>query len=272
MLPMALWAQEERAWSKYLNEVMTVEDVESSQWEETYEWLCELEQHPLDINLATREQLEELPFLAAQQIEELVEYRARYGPMKSLGELLMIRSLSYGQRQLLSAFVFVGEDPSEGFPSLQKVFQNGRHELMTTARIPFYKRRGDNDGYLGYPYRHWLRYQFTSGDAVKAGIVGAQDAGEPFFANRNRWGYDYYSLYLQLRNLGPLETLCVGNYRVSMGMGLVMNSDFSLGKVAMLQSLQQHVSAGRGGHGETGQGLQADSIWLLSPDGRNAER
>ena len=237
MLPMALWAQEERAWSKYLNEVMTVEDVESSQWEETYEWLCELEQHPLDINLATREQLEELPFLAAQQIEELVEYRARYGPMKSLGELLMIRSLSYGQRQLLTAFVFVGEEPTEGFPSLQKVFQNGRHELMATARIPFYKRRGDNDGYLGYPYRHWLRYQFTSGDAVKAGIVGAQDAGEPFFANRNRWGYDYYSLYLQLRNLGPLETLCVGNYRVSMGMGLVMNSDFSLGKVAMLQSL-----------------------------------
>ena len=60
MLPMALWAQEERAWSKYLNEVMTVEDVESSQWEETYEWLCELEQHPLDINRATRERLEEL--------------------------------------------------------------------------------------------------------------------------------------------------------------------------------------------------------------------
>ena len=106
---MALWAQEERPWSEYLNEVMTVEDVESAQWEEAYEWLCELEQHPLDINLATREQLEELPFLSAQQIEELVEYRYRYGPMKSLGELQMIRSLSYGQRQLLSAFVFVGE-------------------------------------------------------------------------------------------------------------------------------------------------------------------
>ena len=234
---MALWAQEERPWSEYLNEVMTVEDVESAQWEEAYEWLCELEQHPLDINLATREQLEELPFLSAQQIEELVEYRDCYGPMKSLGELQMIRSLGYGQRQLLSAFVFVGEEPKAGFPSLKRIVGNGRHELTATARIPFYERRGDNEGYLGYPYRHWLRYQFTSGEAVKAGIVGAQDAGEPFFSNRNRWGYDYYSLYLQLRNLGRLETLCVGNYRVAMGMGLVMNSDFSLGKVALLQSL-----------------------------------
>ena len=77
---------------------------------------------------------------------------------------------------------------------------------------------------------------------MKVGIVGAQDAGEPFFANCNRWGYDYYSLYLQLRNLGRIESLCVGNYRVSMGMGLVMNSEFTLGKVAMLQNLGRTIS------------------------------
>lgn len=237
LVPSLLCAQEERPWSQYLNEVMTVEDVESSQWEETYEWLCELEQHPLDLNTVTREQLEELPFLSAQQIEEIMEYRYRYGPMKSLGELQMIRSLGYGQRRLLSNFVYVGTEQAERFPSLRQIAQYGQHELMATGRIPFYERKGDNDDYLGCPYRHWLRYQFTYSDAVKAGIVGAQDAGEPFFSNRNRWGYDYYSLYLQLRNLGCLQTLCLGNYRVSMGMGLVMNSTFSLGKVSMLQSL-----------------------------------
>lgn len=242
VLWMCLWAlplgaQQERPWSQYLNEVMTAEDMASSQWEETVEWLCELEQHPLDINQASREELEQLPFLSAQQIEELMEYRHRYGAMKSLGELQMIRSLGYGQRRLLSCFVYVGAEPPARYPSLRQIARNGRHELVATARIPFYQRKGDVDGYLGYPYRHWLRYQFTSGDALKAGVVGAQDAGEPFFSNRNRWGYDYYSLYLQLRNLGRLETLCLGNYRVSMGMGLVMNSDFSLGKVSMLQTL-----------------------------------
>ena len=237
LLPSVLCAQEERPWSQYLNEVMTVEDVESSQWEETYEWLCELEQHPLDLNTVTREQLEELPFLSAQQIEEIMEYRYRYGPMKSLGELQMIRSLGYGQRRLLSCFVYVGSEQTDRFPSLKQIAQYGRHELTATVRIPFYERKGDQDAYLGYPYRHWLRYQFTYGDAVKAGVVGAQDAGEPFFSNRNRWGYDYYSVYLQLRNLGRLETLCMGNYRVSMGMGLVMNSNFTLGKVSMLQNL-----------------------------------
>ena len=144
MLPMALWAQEERAWSKYLNEVMTVEDVESSQWEETYEWLCELEQHPLDINLATREQLEELPFLAAQQIEELVEYRARYGPMKSLGELLMIRSLSYGQRERSPR-----TDGHGAYPFLQTAGRQRRLSglsLSPLAALPVYERRCGEGG------------------------------------------------------------------------------------------------------------------------------
>ena len=227
---------------RYMNEVMTQEDAASEVWVEAYEQLCEMEQHPLDINSATREQLEALPFLSSQQVEELMEYRDRYGAMKSLGELLMIRSLDYTQRRMLSHFVYVGEEPERGFPSLPDVAKYGHHELMATARIPFYKRKGDHDGYLGYPYRHWLRYQFTYGDDVKLGLVGAQDAGEPFFANRNKWGYDYYSFYLQLRNLGRLESLCLGNYRVSMGMGLVTNSDFTLGKLAMLQNMGRAAS------------------------------
>ena len=226
-----------RPWETYLNEVMTLDDVESASLETVYDLLCELEQHPLDINTVTRETLEQFPFLSAQQIEEIIEYRDRYGPLKSIGELQMVRSLDYAQRRLLTYFIYIGDEPERGFPKLDDISRYGSHELMATARIPFYRRKGDDGDYLGDPYRHWLRYQFTYHDAVKAGFVGAKDAGEPFFTGRNRWGYDHYALYLQLRGLGRLESLCLGHYRISMGMGLVMNSDFSLGKVAMLQNL-----------------------------------
>ena len=237
IMPLGLQAQEGHVWERYLSEVMTVEDSESESWERTYDLLCELEQQPLNLNTVTREQLEELPFLTAQQIEELMEYRYRYGAMKSVGELMMIRSLGEVQRRLLSYFIYVGDDVSQRSPQLGDVLKYGRHELTTTMRIPFYEREGDHEQYLGYPYRHWMRYQFSYGDYVKLGLVGAQDAGEPFFANRNKWGYDYYSSYLQLRNLGRLETLVLGNYRVSMGMGLVMNNGFGLGKIATLQNM-----------------------------------
>ena len=226
-----------RPWEQYLNEVMTQEDMESSTWEQTYDLLCDLEAHPLDINQVTREQLEELPFLSAQQIEGIMEYLWRYGRMESLSELQMIRSLDYAQRRLLTYFVYVGEEPPAALPTLKDIAQYGQNELMAYARVPFYNRKGDIDGYLGLKYRHWLRYQFTYGDQVKLGLVASQDAGEPFFANQNKWGYDYYSFYLQLRNFRRLESLVLGNYRVSMGMGLVMNNSFSLGKMAMLQNL-----------------------------------
>ena len=231
-------AQQEHEWEEYLNEVLTIEDVGTAAWEELYEQLCELNQHPMDMNHASREQLEQLPFLSAQQVEDIMAYLYQYGPMKSLAELQMIRSLDYQRRRLLTFFVRIDDDEQkQGFPSLKTITQYGRHELMATAKIPFYERRGDNEVYKGWPYRHWLKYQFSYDDQVKAGLIGAQDAGEPFFANKNRWGYDYYSYYVQIKHWGRLESLVLGKYRVSMGMGLIANNGFTMGKLTSLQNL-----------------------------------
>ena len=241
ILPLVVKAQETHQWEQYLNQVMTADDAESEAWEQTYDLLCELEQHPIDINRVTREQLEELPFLSAQQIEGIMEYLWRYGRMESLSELQMVRQLDYAQRRLLTYFIYIDESEADNdrqqLPKAKDIMKYGHSELVTSGRVPLYKRKGDREGYLGPPYRHWLRYQFSYGNQVKAGIVGAQDAGEPFFAKQNKWGYDYYSLYLQLRNVGRIESLVAGNYKVSLGMGLIINNTFSLGKVAMLQNL-----------------------------------
>ena len=241
VLPLGVKAQETHPWEQYLNQVMTAEDAESEAWEQTYDLLCELEQHPIDINRVTREQLEELPFLSAQQIEGIMEYLWRYGRMESLSELQMVRQLDFAQRRQLTYFIYIDESEADNdrqqLPKVKDITKYGHNELVTSGRVPLYERKGDRDGYLGPPYRHWLRYQFSYGNQVKAGIVGAQDAGEPFLSKQNKWGYDYYSFYLQLRNIGRIESLVVGNYRVSLGMGLIMNNSFSLGKVAMLQNL-----------------------------------
>ena len=98
---------------------------------------------------------------------------------------------------------------------------------------------------MGYKYRHDLRYQFNYKNRIKFGLTAAQDAGEPFFANCNKAGYDFYSYYLQIRDMGRLEALNLGMYRVQLGMGLIMNTGFHLGKLATLQSL------GRSSHSVT---------------------
>ena len=227
------------SWEETWHELMmNDEGEEETTDEETYELLSQLAEQPIDLNRATRDDLERLPFLSAQQVMDWKEYLDRYGPMRSLSELRMVRTLDYRQLSLLPYFVFVGEvEDTVRFPKLSTIAQHGKHELTLSGRVPFYQRKGDRNGYLGYRYRHWLRYQFNYGDYVKVGLLGAQDAGEPFFAHRNTTGYDVYSYYLQIAKLGVIDQLIVGKYKVSAGMGLVLNNSFSLGKQVMLQNL-----------------------------------
>lgn len=238
-------AQNEGSWEALFEDWMedAGDDEAAVDQEAVFEVLCDLSAHPLNINTATREELSQLPFLSATQIEDLQEYVDRYGPVRSLNELAMIPSLDYRSRQLLMSFLYVGDRQEEpSFPSLSQIARYGHHELTATGSVPLYERKGDENGYLGYPYRHWLRYNFNYGSFVKAGLVASQDAGEPFFANCNRAGYDYYSYYLLIKQLGRLKSLAVGRYRLHFGQGLVINNDFSLGKVALLQSLGRQVN------------------------------
>ena len=232
MVVIGMQAQGEHQWELYLNQVMTAEDMESEEWQLNYDLLCELEQHPININTATREELEQLPFLSAQQVEALMAYLYRYGEMKSTAELQMITEIGPQTRKLLECFIYVGNGA--------KTTIRTKHELIVNAKLP----------------SHWLRYQMERGDQMKLGLVASQDAGEPFFANKNKYGYDYYSVYLQLKKLGCVETLVVGNFRASMGMGMVMNNSFGLGKIATLQNLGRNTTGLRAHSSRTVGALQ----------------
>lgn len=227
----------QNTWHQYLEQLGEQEEFENVAWENYEEMLSEYAEHPININTATREDLEQFPFLSAQQIEDIQAYIYQYGAMKSLGELAMIESIDWYQRQLMGCFFYAGDVKQHTFPSLSQVAKYGKHELVGYAKIPFYERKGDKEGYLGYPYKHWLRYQFHYGDYVKMGFVGSQDAGEPFFGGKNRLGYDFYSYYLQIRKWGRLKNLTVGKYRLRTGMGLILNNDFGFGKLSILSSL-----------------------------------
>ena len=229
-------SRQERPWESLLLELMTADDTEASDWEDQYETLCDMEQEPININTATREQLLALPFLNEQQVEDIHVYIYQYGSMKSLGELAMIQSIDYTTRCLLSYFVQCSDIPRPA-TSLTRMLQYGHHSLMASASIPMYERHGDKEGYLGSRYRHDVRYQFQYSDRLRFGILGAQDAGEPFFAGRNNLGYDYYSFYVEAHRMGKLKSLVVGKFRASWGLGLVMNNDMSLGKMASLSAM-----------------------------------
>ena len=248
LLPALLWhtAAVAQSWQQVYDDVMDAyaadgDEASTEALADSYELLQQLADDPLDLNTCTREELEQLPFLTAQQVMDLQEYLYRYGPMRSLGELRMVRSLDLPQLSLLPFFVMVSGQPDaaprDTMPPLDTLLSRARHQLTATLRVPTQRRQGDRNGYLGYPLRHSLRYELQSNKQLRIGLVAAQDAGEPFFAAGNGWGYDLYSYYLQLRRVGRLSNAVVGKYKVSAGMGLVLGQSFQLGKLATLQSL-----------------------------------
>lgn len=236
-----------QSWQEVYDDVLTLDETEmdGTLLEDSYELLAQLADQPLDLNQTTREELEQLPFLSAQQVMDIEEYLYRYGPMRSLGELRMIRSLDRHQLALLPFFVYVTGEADQrqpARPTLDSLLRRGKSTLTATLRIPTYERAGDKSGYLGYPYRHSLRYEWKSGDYLRLGLIGAQDAGEPLFGHYNRWGYDAHSYYVQLKKIGRLENIVAGKYKFAAGLGLVAGQSFQLGKLATLQSQGRQVN------------------------------
>ena len=230
-------ADDAEKWEQWYETIADEEEADPESLDDVYELLNNLANHPININTATREELEALPFLSSCQVMDIMEYLNRYGMMKSKNELNAIESLDFYRRKLLACFITIGEKPVDKSLHLDDVAKYGESDLVAYASVPTFSRKGDSNGYLGYPYKHWLRYSFHYGKRIRFGIVASQDAGEPFMANKNNLGYDYYSPYLVVNDLGPFETLALGHYKVSTGLGLVVNMGFGFGKMSMLQSI-----------------------------------
>lgn len=242
VFPSAAQTDKDYPWMQYYDQLIELEDIDDENIENTYDILMSLSENKINLNTATREDLEQIIFLTPQQIEEISEYIYKYGPIRTMGELAMIESLDAVRRQLLSYFVYIDNEQKKQFPTIKNILKYGKNDIIATAKIPLYERKGDKNGYMGYKYKHWFRYMFKYGQYVQIGLTGSQDAGEPFFAGKNSLGYDYYSFYMLVRKLGRIKTLAAGRYRLKFGMGLIMNNDFSLGKIASISSYSSNNS------------------------------
>ena len=202
-----------------------------------YDDLFERAQSPLNLNTATREQLESLFFLSDIQVENLLYYLYMYGDMQTVYELRLVEGMDEESIRRLLPFVVV--EPGERKPDklyAREVWRYGRHELYArfggnVERADGYRvAEGEERAYEGSPLHHQLKYRFHYKDRIWAGLTMEKDAGEPFLINKK--GYDFYSAYAQVSGMGVLHNLVLGDYRAAFGEGLVVRTGFSLGKSA----------------------------------------
>ncbi len=225
------------AQDSYMSRLVQQETIDDGSLEQLYEDLSDRTAAPLDLNTATRADLELLPCLTAQQVMDILEYRDRVHHIETLNELLLIPSLDRQTISQLKPFItLLPEKQSKTLPKFHDLLRYGKQTLLADLRVPLYHRPG-SDSYLGPSCKHWLRYTFHYGQQVSLGLTAAQDEGEPFFKGRNKYGYDFYTGYLLLKDIGRLQTLAIGRYRLRFGMGLILNNGYGFGKLATMTAL-----------------------------------
>ena len=241
------------SWDNFVEQLlMELEDEKTeTDIENIYDDYQHLHENPININQADSTELQLLGFLTPKQIEGIHAYIYRYGALRSVGELMLIPELDYHTRQLLSYFIAFGEidnPKTKQSNTWQRMLTQGRSELSSRLDIPLYQQAGyaprtqsqldkaPSRYYTGNALYHNLRYNYRYGTQLSWGFSTEKDAGEPIFTKSTPLP-DHLSGYIQLGDMGILQNLVVGNYRLRFGQGLILNSDFALGKNMLIQGL-----------------------------------
>ncbi|MDR3652867.1 MAG: helix-hairpin-helix domain-containing protein [Paludibacter sp.] len=225
-------------------EQYAAESEETIDYDSFFEDLMFCSENPINLNLATREELEKLPFLSDIQIENIQSYVYENGSMQTIYELQLIEGLDMTDIRRMLPFIKIGEAGN----LTPKIYWNdllkyGKNELFfrldkgieTKEGYRFLPEEDQNSAstnsvnYLGNDLYNSLRYNYHYKDRIKFGMTAEKDAGEQFWGSTHR-GYDFYSFHAQLNNFGKFKTIVIGDFRANFGQGLVLHPEFGMGK------------------------------------------
>ncbi len=219
-------------WNDFIDFYVDSEEYDSDQWE----FLEHLHQNPYNLNTVTRSQLLEIPFLEAAQADSILSYRARYGHIRHLGELLFIRNLDYSERAFLHLFLYCDTALSSG---VRPLLTQGQSKIIMNTGIPLYRRDGNrpksadyvaehpNSVYAGPGFSAKLQYQYNYRQILQYGIGGSRDGGEALFQHGN-YPFDSYSFYMLYQPRRHRIRLLAGDYKLRAGEGLLLSNAFML--------------------------------------------
>ncbi len=247
-----LFAQEhDNSFIQEIIEAISEETEDEVDFSALAEELENLYDNPLDINNATAEQLEKLIMLNDFQIQSLTDYIHKHGKLLTKYELKNIDGFNMKTVNMVLPFIYINSTKEVRQWTIKNAFKYGRNDLFvrftTLAQEPVgYKSVSDsvmnaepNKHYIGNRHRVYSRYKFNYKNKLQFGITAEKDPGEQFFKGNQKYGFDYYSGHLMVKDVGILKTAVVGDYQVLLGQGLTMWSYVSGGKSAYVMDIRR---------------------------------
>lgn len=206
---------------------------------------------PLNINTATKEDLEKMQFLNDFQINSILDYVKKNGPMLSLFELQLVYGFSMNDIQNIMPFITISDTPKERSFKFKNALKYGNNQVFLRGQEVLEEQVGyssisdsalsknPNSRYLGSSYKIYAKYKYNYKNKIYMGVTAEKDPGEEFFTGNNKNGFDYYSAHLQLNDIGIIKTLTLGDYQAKFGQGLILWSDMGFGKTPYVLNIRK---------------------------------
>ncbi len=218
---------------------------------ELYDHFADLYEHPIAINSATEEELQQLMFLNNNQIIILMEARDKNGGFQTIYELKDLDGFYVSMVQSIQPFISFDIAPKEEKLNFNKLLTRGKNQVIIRYGQVLEEQAGympisdeeiaeyPNRRYLGSKDKLYMRYRYQYRNKISFGVLGDKDAGEEFFKGSNKNGFDFYSAHFFLRDQGRVKALAIGDYHLEFGQGLTMWSGMAFGKSATSINLQR---------------------------------
>jgi len=209
---------------------------------ELLETLSYYKENPININNANADEFKKLLLLNDIQINNLLNYLANTGQLVSVYELQFVNGFSTTLIFKILPYIKVEKLDKKLNLSLKSIFQFGRHSLLIRYQITPEEQKGfseisdsllaenPNQRYLGNAAKIFTRYAFNYRDVVKFGITADKDPGEEFFRGTQTNGFDFYSAYVAVKNIGIVKSLVIGDFQAQFGQGLCLWTGLGMGK------------------------------------------
>lgn len=199
--------------------------------------------HPLNLNSATWEDLQELALLSDLQINDMIVHREAFGKFISIYELQSLKFWDLNTIQLVLPFIKVDDKLDQLHVSLKEAFQQGKYEAyFRYQRTPEEKnayqavsdsiQQNSNSYYYGNPDRYYTRMRFSYRTNLSVGVTAEKDPGEQFFRGAQKNGFDFYSAHAFYKGGKYIRSVALGDYQIQIGQGLNLWSGYAFGKTA----------------------------------------
>lgn len=212
-------------------------------------------EHPINLNTAGKQDLQDLSLLTEIQINYLLEHIRLHGKLMALEELQTVQGFDVATIQLIRPFVKVNYDIDQIRIRFDELLKNGKHTFFVRSQQILEEQEGykpiddsllsakPNSRYLGSNIRLYTRYRYTFGNTLSIGLTAEKDAGEEFFKGTQANGFDFYSAHFFMRNRGKMKQLALGDFQAQFGQGLTLWSGLAFSKGADILMIKRNATA-----------------------------